>query len=209
MTDALVSYEPLHAAAVLDGRRMRAPTTSTYSTCGYLEPAWTLSSGGLKAALVVPGHASNCRVFYSHAADLRDLVVHTLQMGRRPPSFAFMEKVQRDLERLKDGWNGEGSLAPSEAVLADFQRFVGVLPILIGAPDVEVDEDTGHVALRWSSKRAGISFVLRGTGQALCVKTTMGQPARVTSRSFDLAMEGPAVARYLADPDLADALQAA
>ena len=113
------------------------------------------------------------------------------------PALSGMEKCRRDLERLKDGWNGVGSLAPTPAILADLDHVLTALPEGATAPEVEVDEDTGHVTFRWQDNGASsaLSIVISGTKQILAVSTSLGANPFATSRRFDVT-NGDAIAHF-------------
>jgi hypothetical protein len=118
-----------------------------------------------------------------------------------------MEKVRRDLERMKDRWNGPDSMAPSAEILSDLDNVLGALPEDTATPEVEV-EDSGGLTLRWQAEGASssLSLVFHGNGSALAIKTSLGEPAFAISRRLDVE-QGNAIARFLARDDmLAEAL---
>lgn len=217
MSDTLVPHAPLHAEAVL-AQIGPSPRTRARPIYGYIH-AQTANpyAGGhdcghfttLVSGSIVPGAITR------HPIGLQgvgcDFFVFTPSSVQTLPVFiGRMEKIQRDLERLRDGWSGPGTKAPSEQTLTDFYRLVGAMPAAIRTPEVEVDDETGYITLRWSSQTIGLSFVLRGTGKALLVRTNVGQPTVVSSRTFDLGSQAHSIARYLAsDPAFQDALEAA
>jgi hypothetical protein len=114
------------------------------------------------------------------------------------PVVSEIEKIRRDLERLKDGWNGDGSSAPSSEVLSDLDQVLAALPEGAATPEVEVDDDTGHITLRWQDNEGqqALSIVVSGTKQLLTVTTTLGEEPFATPRRID-ASNGEAVARFL------------
>lgn len=75
------------------------------------------------------------------------------------------QKVVRELGRLKNGWSGAGSVAPSDNILRDIQLVASSVPSLTRAPDVEVDPEDGSVVLRWMEAGASRSFSLTFVGQ--------------------------------------------
>ncbi|TBD68308.1 hypothetical protein ELH16_08570 [Rhizobium ruizarguesonis] len=75
------------------------------------------------------------------------------------------QKVVRELGRLKNGWAGSGSVAPSANILRDIQLVASSLPSSTRSPDVEVDPDDGSVVLRWMQEGALRSFSLTFVGQ--------------------------------------------
>jgi hypothetical protein len=70
-----------------------------------------------------------------------------------------------DLECLRDGWNGDSSLAPSEYVKSDLRA---IAPYLGNArsPEMEVDED-GSVSLRWEADDRMLALTFHGNGRAI------------------------------------------
>jgi hypothetical protein len=135
--------------------------------------------------------------------------VSTPQKTVRTDFIARVEKTRRELDRLQDGWCGPDSRAPSSGVLADFDRILTAIPTGALSPEVEVDDETGNLTLRWSStdRAVGFSFVLRGDRRALAVKTVLGDGPIVTSKTFDLVDGQAAIERYLAtDENVAGAI---
>jgi hypothetical protein len=138
-----------------------------------------------------------------------------IELVKRPrrsaPAFRDkMERTRRDLERLADGWCGEGSAAPSESVFSDLDRLLEALPENTTVPQVEVDQDTGAVTLRW--QRDGLdralSFIVKGTGQIIAADISLSGKPRAESRRFE-ATNCEAVERYVAsDSELTELLGA-
>jgi hypothetical protein len=64
---------------------------------------------------------------------------------------------------------------------------------------VEVDEDSGDIALRWmlDDPPAGFSFILRGDGNAVGVKTMLRPEPRTTFRLFNLTRDFDLIERYI------------
>lgn len=216
MSDALVPYAPLHAEAVLaniaplprtQARPVHGHSQAVFpgvAMIGHDAGRFIISAGSVLNAVVVNGNA-----IYGHSK-ARELFVFSPPLQSLSASLGEMEKIQRELERLQDGWNGPGSKAPGDQTLTDFYTLIAALPLLVRAPEVEVDEDTGHLTLRWSSETVGLSFILKGSGKALMVKTLVGQPTVVSSETFDLRLRSHAVSRYLAtDPAIQGALEPA
>ncbi|MBY3066217.1 hypothetical protein HFO74_22820 [Rhizobium laguerreae] len=81
----------------------------------------------------------------------------------RDPNVA--QKVVRELGRLKNGWAGLDSVAPSGNILRDIQLVASSLPSSTRSPDVEVDPDDGSVVLRWMQQAALRSFSLTFVGE--------------------------------------------
>jgi hypothetical protein len=211
MSDAL-NYDALHAGALLAppltrsaSRPARAKYSPTVSVVGY-QAGTILTLSGTRSGVVLNGG-----VIQGYIGALGDvLYVAPPAPKAKGTLVARLEKVQRDLERLQDGWNGVGSKAPSPSTLNEFYLFAGALPAALRAPEVEADDETGHVTVRWTSRTVAVSFILRGDGSALMVRTLVGQPTVVTSKAFDLRQDLHGVARFLAsDAILADALEPA
>lgn len=125
------------------------------------------------------------------------------------PCERFGERIRRDLERLKDGWGGSGTIAPSTAALAEAELLLDALPTQTREPEVEVDEETGHITLRWtpSGVATSLAFLMRGSGAILAVKTSVGGAPVASSKSFTTDTASEHIARYLASDDaILDAL---
>ena len=224
MSDTMVPNPALHAEALLNKigpskkRRAKQIFNLTNVQAAQLYPCGidygfvpTVTHGSITAHAIM-AHAISGPALIGHAMTgntitgrlisghgLRDVFLYTpSQVHVLSSAMGRMEKIQRDLERLRDGWAGQDSKAPSSQTLTDFERLVSALPSDIRLPEVEVDDETGYVTLRWSSPIVGLSFVLRGSGKALFVRTTVGQPTVVSSRTFDLGPDTHGIARYLA-----------
>lgn len=77
------------------------------------------------------------------------------------------DKIRRVLGRLSDGWFGEGSVAPRERALEDLDVFASNLDPSTHLPEVEAQEDTGIITLRWLSENGGIQVSTVFTGDGL------------------------------------------
>ncbi len=100
------------------------------------------------------------------------------------------DKVVLELGKLKDGWAGEGSIAPSKATIKDVGAVLDLLPINAAMPLVEVEEDDGTVSLRWlaSDGQRSFSLVCRGAGRVTGVVATI-DPPRSSPWSADISDE--------------------
>jgi hypothetical protein len=109
-----------------------------------------------------------------------------------------MERARLELERLRDGWAGEHSKAPSDQTLADVDQVLEAISSAKAVPEVEVDEDNGHVTFRWQKADvpSALSFVLRGKGQVTIVVTELGDTPCASSRQFPVGNDG-AIVRFL------------
>ncbi|WP_436124121.1 hypothetical protein [Aminobacter sp. LjRoot7] len=72
------------------------------------------------------------------------------------------------LERLRNGWAGPQSIAPSKEIVRDISLAAVSMEKVLVAPDIEVDED-GTVVFEW--KNGGRSFCLTFTGNGTVVGT--------------------------------------
>lgn len=184
-------FEPLIAQTVLGGvmPRAKSPSRVYYS--------------------VVPTRSIYETTLQTNPCPYRNLfsdmmLIHTaIPVARNDEPSAFvrgMDRIIQSLGRLQDGWNGDESRAPNEATVSQVQALLGVIPPKASLPDVEVEEDTGSVTLRWANPTSEtvFSFVIAPDGSALAVKTTVGPETRVSSTRFGHGETG-AVARYLED----------
>lgn len=71
--------------------------------------------------------------------------------------------VIRDISRLKDGWDGLGSRAPSTSIKDDVSKVANFFPINSAEPSVEIDPEDGTVVLRWAKPLAKFSLTFVGT----------------------------------------------
>lgn len=80
---------------------------------------------------------------------------------------SVFDRLLVELGRLKEGWEGEGSVAPSAKTLRDVEQALSVLPASTREPEVEVDSSDGSISFRWwsqdLSKSATLSFLGNGT----------------------------------------------
>lgn len=56
-----------------------------------------------------------------------------------------------EVSELQDGWNGEGSLAPSHVVLANVVRVLSAMPVPLSTLDL-TPNDNGTVSLEWETE---------------------------------------------------------
>ncbi|MCP1931788.1 hypothetical protein [Bradyrhizobium elkanii] len=97
------------------------------------------------------------------------------------------DRIVRELGRIKDGWAGPGTVAPSATMLADVEAVVAHLLANAKMPSIEVDEEDGSVALRWvaASRNQSFSLVFRGNGKVSGVLATIDPPR---SKSWSLTV---------------------
>jgi hypothetical protein len=98
------------------------------------------------------------------------------------PAQTVADKIVRELGRVKDGWAGPGTVAPSKRVLADVETVAMRLPLNLKTPTIDIDEEEGSVALRWiaADKESSFSLVFRGNGKVLGVLATIEPPRSVS-----------------------------
>lgn len=68
--------------------------------------------------------------------------------------------IIRELGRFKDGWAGEASRAPSDAIIRNIQATVAFLPVGTKEPEAEVEPDDGAVSISWTNTGKTASFSL-------------------------------------------------
>lgn len=135
------------------GASERPETVQEYIFSGdQSSSAPTVMSFGRAAPYFAPTRAQEVRRHHAAAEDFH---------GK-------FEKTRRTLGRLVDGWAGEESVAPRESALSDLDLFLAALDPDTRLPDVEADEDTGIITLRWLSRDGGtqVSAVFSGDGDA-------------------------------------------
>lgn len=88
------------------------------------------------------------------------------------------DSVTMELARLKDGWDGAGSISPNTRIKADVQAVLEAMPSRVSMPEMEVEPDDGTVALRWISPdlQASFSLVFRGDGKVTGVLSKINPP---------------------------------
>ncbi|MGY3035923.1 hypothetical protein ACVIIV_005093 [Bradyrhizobium sp. USDA 4354] len=98
------------------------------------------------------------------------------------PAQTVADKIVRELGRVRDGWAGPGTVAPSKRVLADVETVAMRLPLNLKTPLIDIDEEDGSVALRWiaADKESSFSLVFRGNGKVLGVLATIEPPRSVS-----------------------------
>ena len=112
--------------------------------------------------------------------------------------------IVMSLRRLKQGWAGEGSVAPSDTVCRDIETVSGYLPSGTKQPEVEVDETTGTVTLVWPRSDYSSTFSLVFTGAASVMGILLGSEASQSWKhpvyqeaTIARALEVPGVHRLL------------
>lgn len=76
------------------------------------------------------------------------------------------QQIFHEIADLEDGWNGDGSLAPSEYVKSDLQVLAQAFNAGVREPEVEVDDD-GSIALRWEDDQRVVAFTINGNGRVI------------------------------------------
>lgn len=86
----------------------------------------------------------------------------------------------RNLGRLRDGWAGPDSHAPSTTTINDIVLvlFTTVSIIRNVEPDVEVDPDTGSVSLRWydAERNNSLTISFFGAGKVIATHSSLEAP---------------------------------
>ncbi len=92
----------------------------------------------------------------------------------------ILERIIVEIGRLRDGWDGTGSLAPSPKVLRDVEAALSVLPVNTRDPEVEVDSSDGSVSIRWESEDFSrmLSLSFPDNGKAIVVALSRNQPPK-------------------------------
>ena len=121
-----------------------------------------------------------------------------------PPPFRWRtlgEDVVTELGRLKTGWAGNGSVAPPRSVLSDVERVLGYLPPHTHRPTIEVDDETGHVALFWFTpdKRSMFSLVFSGNRHVVGCHSSLEAAHDSRPWKYEVSEENKLVAALDAD----------
>lgn len=84
-------------------------------------------------------------------------------------------RVLREIESLRDGWDGPGSLAPSADAKSSISRVVAQAASYMDEAEVEVDPSTGNPALHWFSDDHSfvVSLAAESDGTVLLVASTL------------------------------------
>lgn len=82
--------------------------------------------------------------------------------------------------RLKDGWDGEGSVAPPDAAKASVADVCSHLSHFMPAAEPEIDPSTGEVSFSWyfDDHTASVSVTVLPSGRIVLVAARLGQPTR-------------------------------
>jgi hypothetical protein len=115
----------------------------------------------------------------------------TIGLAAENSSVTYVRGVLETLSALNDGWNGEGSFAPSESVRSDIEAVLALAPTPPKPPLLEVDDD-GTVALLWD--RLHTTFALTFLGDGTVVGTVS---PRSSSGPWSANVRSPALASLL------------
>lgn len=95
------------------------------------------------------------------------------------------------IRRLREGWNGSGSCAPTKEAANDIAAVAHVLDNLAKTPYCEIEDD-GSIKLSWANKEQTRKLVLtfRGTGRVVgSLVTADGSPGDVWKLSTSSEQE--------------------
>lgn len=74
---------------------------------------------------------------------------HLISGSTAAPPDSFQERFVREISRLKNDWDGQGGLAPSDDAVQAFEMLLRVLPSHVREPELEVDGSSGSITMRW------------------------------------------------------------
>lgn len=133
---------------------------------------------------------SNVGVYYGVCvtADCTEKSVAWRRVGSATSSVG--DRIVNELGRIKDGWAGAGSIAPTTQAVNDVESVMGRLPIASKMPAIEIDEEDGMISLRWlaNDRNSSFSLVFRGNGRVTTVIATI-DPPRSAPLSFAVTEE--------------------
>lgn len=78
----------------------------------------------------------------------------------------FLADNVSHLERLRDGWAGGDTCAPSESILRDVKAAMLAVDAIGAAPAIEVDDD-GTVVFEWMSGHRSFCLTFNGNGDVI------------------------------------------
>lgn len=177
--------EPLHDQDILDSDLLH-PTSSTFRAArltGILPTLLTVASVGLSSTptlaepLLQQWRLVSGR-YVAATSSNRHAGLGPVVSAYEATQFGVPDRVVAELEKLSDGWAGEGSLAPTPATIQDVDLVLSALPASSIMPDIEVDDDDGVVTLRWmtTQQTKSCALVFRGDGRVTGVFSTIDPP---------------------------------
>lgn len=91
------------------------------------------------------------------------------------------ERIVLELGRLREGWDGPGSIAPNDKLVKDVDLALQSLPPHTVEPELEVDSSDGSATIRWEAndRTRSVVFNFHGTGRVLIACAERGHPAKV------------------------------
>lgn len=119
---------------------------------------------------------------------------------------SLADKVVLELEKLKDGWAGDGTMAPARKTVTEVAAVLDLLNSNALMPSIEVDEEDGAVSLRWitDDKQRSFSLVFQGSGRVTGVIATRNPPR---SKPVSAAISDEvAIAAMLDDPKVREVI---
>lgn len=109
-----------------------------------------------------------------------ELLNRQLQYAEPAPLHSF--EVLDQLFKLDDGWDGGGSVAPSDTVKAVAADVFSRLASYVTEAETEVDSSTGEVTLTWflDGGEASVSVNVLPTGRVVVVTARIDRPSQRT-----------------------------
>lgn len=79
--------------------------------------------------------------------------------------------IQSEIERLEDGWDGDGSAAPTAAARQSLAEVIPLIGGTISSADIEVDPSGGEISFKWFSARTdqALAITILGSGKVIAV----------------------------------------
>lgn len=96
---------------------------------------------------------------------------------RDPERSAPEQDVLLEILKLNDGWDGEGSLAPSSEAAGSAVEVFGRLSAYMAEAEIEVDGSTGDIGLTWyfDEHRSAVSLTILANGRVIVVSALAGR----------------------------------
>lgn len=116
----------------------------------------------------------------------------------------WVEEGVREIGRLKDGWAGAETIAPSPKALVDMQVLASTLPLGTRAPEIEIDPSDGEIKLAWRSSKEprSIALTLMGDQTVHIIQSNLVTAPRDQYRKLELDRTAARTFHLLAHSDL-------